>query len=95
MDSQLASLEGEGEGQAPGGSSHPGTPHSAKKGGTTSMELQLEQLGLDVSKTTSVRGGSRELSLSARSVLGRMPDLSFMLLQDSLEKTTLYFRTHS
>lgn len=97
MDSQLASLEGEGgggDGGAGNNSSQPSTPHSAKKG-ASSMEFQLEQLGLDASKTTSVRGGSRELSLSARSVLGRMPDLSFMLLQDSLEKTTLYFRTHS
>ena len=52
-----------------------------------SVEQQLLQLGLDVSKTTlatsaaaagSQQGGT-ELSLSARSVLGRLPDLSFML----------------
>ena len=94
MDSQLASLQGE-EGGGEEAGSQPGTPQSAGRKGVTSMELQLEKLGLDVSKTTSVRGDSKELSLSARSVLGRMPDLSFMMLQDSLEKTTLYFRTHS
>ena len=52
-----------------------------------SVEQQLLQLGLDVSKTTLATSaaaagnqqGGTELSLSARSVLGRLPDLSFML----------------
>ena len=96
MDSQLAELGGQepaagGGAEASAGaesSSQPSTPHTAKR---ATMESQLELLGLDVSKTTSVKAQQAELSLSARSVLGRLPDLSFMSLQDKLEKRMLYF----
>lgn len=95
MDSQLAELGGQEGGGGGGGdtqgaesSSQPNTPHTAKR---ATMESQLELLGLDVSKTTSVKAQQAELSLSARSVLGRLPDLSFMSLQDKLEKRMLYF----
>ena len=59
------------------------------------MESQLELLGLDVSKTTLPKGSSTELSLSARSVLGRLPELSFMQHRDRLEKTTHFFTAYS
>ena len=95
MDSQLADLGGGASTEIEEDSlaSQSSTPHMAKK--QHSMESQLEQLGLDVSKTTSVKVGSRELSLTARSVLGRLPDLSFMMLRGEMEKRTLYFSGHS
>lgn len=95
MDSQLAELGGGGEAAASEeGHSQPNTPRSAKRL-QNSMESQLELLGLDVSKTTTVKTSSKELSLSARSVLGRLPDLSFMTLRSKMEKRTLYFRGSS
>lgn len=94
MDSQLADLGGGvSTVQEATPTSQPSTPHMVKK--QHSMESQLEQLGLDVSKTTSVKAGSRELSLTARSVLGRLPDLSFMMLRGEMEKKALYFSGHS
>lgn len=98
MDSQLVELGGEGgavnEATPTANTSQPNTPRSAKHL-QNSMESQLELLGLDVSKTTSVKTSSKELSLSARSVLGRLPDLSFMSLRNKMEKRTLYFRGSS
>ena len=90
MDSQLAELGGgvADHTHREGPNSQPDTPRSGKKG--SSMEFQLEQLGLDVSKTTLPKGSSKELSLQARSVLGRLPDLSFMGHVDRVEKTTHY-----
>ena len=51
----------------------------------TSFEQQLERLGLDTSKTTlaPTLPAAAEMSISARLVFDRLPDLSFML-QDSL-----------
>ena len=88
MDSQLAELGG-GASDETTPTSQPNTPRSARLQNT--MESQLELLGLDVSKTTSIKTSNKELSLSARSVLGRLPDLSFMSLSDKMEKRTLYF----
>lgn len=74
-------------------------PGSAGGGGKrtgSNFEHQLQQLGLDVTKTTLLnRGSSAELSLSARSVLGRLPDLSFMLSTDKVQDTPHYRRGHS
>lgn len=95
MDSQLAELGGEGGAvDDTANTSQLNTPRSAKRL-QNSMESQLELLGLDVSKTTSVKADNKELSLSARSVLGRLPDLSFMSLRNKMEKRTLYFRGSS
>ena len=66
----------------------PSTPHL----GTKTVELQLQELGLDVSKTTLPKTSKSELSLSTRSLLGRLPDLSFMLLTDKVEDRTNYSR---
>lgn len=72
--------------------SQPSTPRSGKK--QNSVEFQLLQLGLDVSKTTFTSGSSNgELSLSARSVLGRLPDLSFMLSREEIIHSTYYSRS--
>lgn len=100
MDSQLAELGRGAEGGAvdesspTGSTSQPNTPRSAKR--PNNMESQLELLGLDASKTSSIvdKSSRRELSLSARSVLGRLPDLSFMSLGNKMEKRT-YFRGSS
>ena len=69
----------------------PDTPRNTKK----TVELQLQELGLDVSKTTLPKGKPGELSLSARTLLGRLPDLSFMLLVDKVEDKTNYARGYS
>ena len=68
-------------------SSRPSTPRTGKK--QNSIELQLLQLGLDASKTTIASASSHaELSLTARSTLGRLPDLSFMLQGDKIVRST-------
>lgn len=68
-------------------SSQPSTPRIGKK--QNSIELQLLQLGLDASKTTLTSVSSHtELSLTARSTLGRLPDLSFMLQRDKIVRST-------
>ena len=68
-------------------SSQPSTPRTSKK--QNSIEHQLLELGLDVSKTTLAKDQSRtELSLTARTTLGRLPDLSFMLQTDKLVHST-------
>jgi len=88
MDSQLLELEaregGETEGPATSqqssttSSSQPSTPALAKR--QPSLEQQLLQLGLDASKTSfAIVSEQKELSFSSQSVLGRLPDLSFML----------------
>lgn len=102
MDSELLELGGGGAAGGSGSinvgetspssqsSSQPSTPRTGKK--QNSIELQLLQLGLDASKTTSFANASSmhnvELSLSARSTLGRLPDLSFMLQRDKLVRST-------
>ncbi len=93
VDSQLADLGGgkgstSSEGDRAG---QPDTPRNTKK----TVELQLQELGLDVSKTTLPKGKPGELSLSARTLLGRLPDLSFMLLVDKVEDKTNYARGYS
>lgn len=68
-------------------SSQPSTPRTGKK--QNSIELQLLELGLDASKTSLAKEPSRnELSLTARTTLGRLPDLSFMLQTDKLVHST-------
>lgn len=68
-------------------SSRSSTPRMGKK--QNSIELQLLQLGLDASKTTlSSVASHAELSLTARSTLGRLPDLSFMLQGDKIVRST-------
>ena len=69
-------------------SSRPSTPRAGKK--QNSIELQLLQLGLDASKTSlaSASSSRSELSLTARSTLGRLPDLSFMLQRDKIVRST-------
>lgn len=70
-------------------SSQPSTPRMGNR--QNSIELQLLQLGLDASKTTftSTSASSHtELSLTARSTLGRLPDLSFMLQGDKIVHST-------
>ena len=68
-------------------SSRSSTPQIGKK--QNSIELQLLQLGLDASKTTlSSMVSHAELSLTARSTLGRLPDLSFMLQGDKIVRST-------
>ena len=68
-------------------SSRSSTPRMGKK--QNSIELQLLQLGLDASKTTlSSVASHTELSLTARSTLGRLPDLSFMLQGDKIVRST-------
>jgi len=59
------------------------------------MEVQLQELGLDVSKTTLPKGKTGELSLSARTLLGKLPDLSFMLHTERIEDKTNYTRGYS
>ena len=73
--------------QTSSSSSRPSTPLTGKK--QNSIELQLLQLGLDASKTTlSSVASHAELSLTARSTLGRLPDLSFMLQEDKIVRST-------
>ena len=91
MDSELLELGGAGSGASAETSSQtssqPSTPRTGKK--QNSIELQLLQLGLDASKTSFANSSSHmELSLTARSTLGRLPDLSFMLQQERLVKST-------
>ncbi len=79
IDSQILELEGRTEdvSQHPPSSS-PSTLSSPRR--ENSVEQQLLQLGLDVSKTTIVSSSQQnELSLSARTVLGQLPELTFML----------------
>jgi len=66
-----------------GESSQPSTPQTAKK--QNNVEFQLQQLGLDANKVSSYRGNKMELSLAARTVLGRLPELSFMLTDSIVE----------
>ena len=77
-----------GEGRKKKADSRPSTPQTAKKQNT--VELQLQQLGLDANKVSSFTGGNRELSLAARTVLGRLPELSFMLKTDGVVQTNQY-----
>ena len=97
MDSELLELGGsaggDGANTTVGGdtssqtSSQPSTPRMGKK--QNSIELQLLQLGLDASKMTFTSASSHtELSLTARSTLGRLPDLSFMLQRDKIVRST-------
>lgn len=99
MDSELLELGGsgasggDGANTAAGGdtssqtSSQPSTPRTGKK--QNSIELQLLQLGLDATKITFTSVSSHtELSLTARSTLGRLPDLSFMLQRDNIVRST-------
>ena len=91
MDSQLLELEARGAGEREGpaasqqsstsSTSQPSTPALPRR--QPSLEQQLLNLGLDASKTTSLYQNlvseQKELSFSSQSVLGRLPDLSFML----------------
>ena len=96
MDSELLELGGSSPGDSTvtvagdtssQTSSRPSTPRTGKK--QNSIELQLLQLGLDASKTSLANASSHtELSLTARSTLGRLPDLSFMLQRDKLVRST-------
>ena len=92
MDSKLLELGGESSVPSEttsSSNSRPSTPRSGKK--QNSVEFQLLQLGLDVSKTTFTSGSSNgELSLSARSLLGRLPDLTFMLASEEIVHSTYY-----
>ena len=95
VDSQLADLGGNGGTSGHDddrGGSQPDTPRTAAK---KTVELQLRELGLDVSKTTLPKAKPGELSLSARTLLGRLPDLSFMQLPDKIEDRTNYARGYS
>lgn len=85
MDSQLKEFGEEEPGKI---SSPPATPGLAKRQST--VEFQLKQLGLDAKKVSSFTGEKRELSLRARTVLGRLPDLSFMLTTDKVIQTHQY-----
>ena len=69
-------------------SSNTPTPLLPRKESSINVEQQLLQLGLDASKTTfsTVPAQQTELSFSARTVLGRLPDLSFML-SDGIQST--------
>ena len=91
MDSELLKLGDTGDSAAAETSSQtssqPSTPRAGKK--QNSIELQLLQLGLDASKTSfASTSANAELSLTARSTLGRLPDLSFMLSKDKLVHST-------
>lgn len=95
MDSQLLELDDREEGKeesaaalqtSAGSSSQTSTPTLARK--QPSLEQQLLQLGLDASKTSFATVSERkELSLSSRSLLGRLPDLSFMLADVLVQRT--------
>ena len=95
MDSQLLELEGREEGKegpatalqsSAGSSSQTSTPTLPRK--QPSLEQQLLQLGLDASKTSfATVSEQKELSLSSRSLLGRLPDLSFMLADVLVQRT--------
>ncbi len=82
MDSKLQEF-GKEEGEK-----QPSTPGLSKKQNT--VELQLQQLGLDANKVSSFTGERRELSLAARTVLGRLPELTFMLATDKIVQTQQY-----
>lgn len=85
MDSKLQEF-GEGKGEKP--TSQPSTPGLGKRQNT--VELQLQQLGLDANKVSSFTGERRELSLGARTVLGRLPELTFMLATDRIVQAQQY-----
>lgn len=95
MDSQLLELDDKEEGKegptvalqtSAGSSSQTSTPTLARK--QPSLEQQLLQLGLDASKTSfATVSEQKELSLSSRSLLGRLPDLSFMLADVLVQRT--------
>lgn len=59
--------------------SPPTSPLTSAKRKVTSLEQQLERLGLDTSKTTLASTSVTEMSISARLVYDRLPDLSFMI----------------
>ncbi len=69
--------------------SQPSTPGIAKKQNNT-VELQLQQLGLDANKVSSFTGERQELSLAAQTVLGRLPELTFMLATDRVVQAQQY-----
>ncbi len=85
VDSKLQEF---GEGEKEKTSSQPSTPGLVKRQNT--VELQLQQLGLDANKVSSFTGKRRELSLGARTVLGQLPELSFMLATDRVVQTHQY-----
>lgn len=98
-DSQLLELEKQesvtrSDGPAAQSKSPPTSPNGAQRRGGN-FERQLFRLGLDASKTSAfsagaaaaATGGRRELSLTARTVLGRLPDLAYMLSESLVERS--------
>lgn len=69
--------------------SPPTSPPTSAKRKATSLEQQLERLGLDTSKTTLASTSVTEMSISARLVYDRLPDLSFMI-SDTLVQNHSY-----
>ena len=77
MDSELVELGGT-EPTADATPKSPNTPGS-RVTRLSSVEQQLVRLGLDTSKTTLASAPLTEMSISARLVYDRLPDMSFML----------------
>lgn len=92
VDSKLVEFSDHGnnrETDRNGGSrSQPSPPEGSKR--NNSVQLQLLQLGLDANKVSTFTSSRKELSLDARSILGRLPDLSFMLPTDTLVQSAKY-----
>ena len=66
------------------------TEGQANQGATQTVEQQLLLLGLDTTKTTwwsSKDGSSLELSLAAKTVLDKLPNLDFLLAETLLVST--------
>ena len=76
MDSELEQL---GDGDVP--TLQPPSTHTEQHREVASFQEQMKQLGLDTSKTTLAATASTvaEMSISARLVFDRLPNLSFML----------------
>ena len=96
VDAQLADLGETSTDRSKSNNSNEDSPADNQQRGTKkTVEIQLQELGLDVSKTTLPKGKTGELSLSARTLLGKLPDLSFMLYTDKIEDKTNYARGYS
>ena len=86
MDSELMALGG---GEIVGFLPSNSPPTSADR--RTTLEQQLEQLGLDTSKTTLGSSSVTEISISTRLTYDRLPDLCFMT-SDTIVKNVPYWK---
>ena len=85
MDSELMALGG---GEVVGTLPSSSPPTSVNR---TTLEQQLELLGLDTSKTTLGSSSVTEISISTRLAYNRLPDLCFMT-SDTIVKNVQYWK---